>query len=717
MTFGRPPHHAGSSGFGPVPATDGRFDAPYADGRADGFGGRSPAPDGFGPPAPLRAGPGAAAPAAGVATSAAAALVLAPASLALPPTLIGTSSQVTASLANDSGEELAVDSVSVSNPAFSADLVGSNAIGPGDRVAIDIRFAPTPPMIGSQHATLTVTLQNGTQLTSSITGVAEMPGAAPPSAAQPEAAQPAAPTSPKLDLDALGRAGAPGLCRPADLTDRCDADNHGQARVGAIRASRVHNPGTTGEFRDPLATTLYPHDLLEITVDVAGSKADFGRIEDSAGLLATRRAERRGDTIVLVAEAKRLGATFAHLTILADGDDLARLPFGELSVVAVLGDDDDTADQSQRIKSTDIDDALSQLRIATRSIFAAQKRGVTSAKGHLLQQPTEPKTPWYTELFTLGAEAAISFVSAGVGNRLGRAVAKWSAGVRDLDLGKIPVFDLESAFGTSMKDSLKHLARDHLLAGGRADGMTVDEQWAIDLFCTAQIDALERVSLDLEGELNNGAHVYRDLEHDRPGLGLSAAESHRHALAETKEQVFEDSHQSTIREWLKSLARATHGELGAKPPSGQTAGIGDRAAEPPPRGGSDLGRPGRGHLVVWLRAGAPGAPPSPITMSVAGVEGPAPSMLEGTVRDLGLPVEVHLGTMVIKRNEAGQIWIQTLGTIAVLGGNLSGRDQEYLFAKGTGRTDPADSAEFQAGVDAGAGKLVAEVLAMPVRIP
>ncbi len=58
MTFGRSPSNGPfSTGFGPAPATrfDSPLDAPYADGRADGFGGRGPDADGFGAPT-LQAG-------------------------------------------------------------------------------------------------------------------------------------------------------------------------------------------------------------------------------------------------------------------------------------------------------------------------------------------------------------------------------------------------------------------------------------------------------------------------------------------------------------------------------------------------------------------------------------------------------------------------------------------------------------------------------------
>ncbi len=104
-------------------------------------------------------------------------------------------------------------------------------------------------------------------------------------------------------------------------------------------------------------------------------------------------------------------------------------------------------------------------------------------------------------------------------------------------------------------------------------------------------------------------------------------------------------------------------------------------------------------------------------MAVAGVEGPAPQFLEGNVQAVGLPLEVHLGTMVIRRNEVGQVWIETRGSLAVLGGNVSQGEQRYLFAKGTGRTAWASDAELQAGVEAGADKLLSEVLTFPVRIP
>lgn len=75
MTFGRSPSNGPfSTGFGPAPATrfDSPLDAPYADGRADGFGGRGPDADGFGAPT-LQAGQAASAPATEIAQQATAA--------------------------------------------------------------------------------------------------------------------------------------------------------------------------------------------------------------------------------------------------------------------------------------------------------------------------------------------------------------------------------------------------------------------------------------------------------------------------------------------------------------------------------------------------------------------------------------------------------------------------------------------------------------------
>ncbi len=259
---------------------------------------------------------------------------------------------------------------------------------------------------------------------------------------------------------------------------------------------------------------MYPQDELEIVVDLPGEDvaSAFGRLEDSAGVLAMRRVERRGNSLVLVAEATRPGRTFTNLVIMANGEEVARLPHADLTVVEALADDDSNGNDSQRVKSTDIDSAIEQIRVAMNSVFRAQKDGIEYAQNALIQQPARPKTSWFAEVFALGAEAAISFFTAGVGNRLGRAIHKWSTLARDLDVRKVPVFDLESAFGSSLKDSLKHQARKRLLSSGAADGMTVDEQWAIALFCTAQISALEKATLDLHGEFNNGAKAYKDLE-------------------------------------------------------------------------------------------------------------------------------------------------------------------------------------------------------------
>lgn len=279
----------------------------------------------------------------------------------------------------------------------------------------------------------------------------------------------------------------------------------------------------------------------------------------------------------------------------------------------------------------------------------------------------------------------------------------------------MPLFDWEGAFGAGFKDSLKQYARSRLLNSGAAAGMTVDEQWAIAQFCDAQVSALDEVRLDLHGEFNNGARAYKDLEAARPGLGLSAVEAHRHALAETKQHLLEESKQSTIREWLASLARTTHGTLDALASGGAASpsAAPDGAAGV---GGTDMGRAGRGHLIVRLAVGDPAGSPVVESMSVAGVDGPAPAALRGTVGEQGLPIEVHLGSVVMRRNERGQVWVETRRPLAVLGGNLERHQQAYLFAKGTGRTEWASDAELRAGVDAGAERVLSELLGLPVGI-
>lgn len=493
--------------------------------------------------------------------------------------------------------------------------------------------------------------------------------------------------------------------------------NHGQALVGDLQAVRIQNPGKVGEFRDPVATTLYPTDLLEIRVSLppADAATAFGRIDDSAGLLAMRRVEYRGNAVVLIAEAVGVGRTFTTLSIMSDGAELARFPYTDLTVVKSLADVDNQENGSQRVKTTDIESALGQIRVAIDSLFAAQKDGVSFAQTKLLQHPSRPRLPWYAELFALGGEALVSALTAGVGSRFGRALAQWSVGTRDLDLGRVPLFDFESAFSGGLKDSMKQYARSQLFSSGTAEGMTVDEQWAIALFCAAQVSALDKVRLDLQGEFNNSAKAYKDLEAAQPGLGLSAVEAHRHALAETSQPLTEESEQLTVREWLKSLALTTHGTFGGEP-AAEPTGTGVEPDGAPSALGSNMARAGRGHLTIRVTPGDPAAPPSLASMWVAGVDGPGPSVLTGTVGELGLPIEVHLGTMVIRRNETAQVWIETLGTMAVLGGNLSWPDQKYLFIKGTGRTAWETDEELQAGVDAGADKLLAEVAASPVRL-
>jgi hypothetical protein len=689
MSFGPTPHASPSTLGSRTPVADRPFGAPYADALHDGFGG---------PPQP--GGPAAAT------AARAGAVALDPASLVVPPTPVGARTAIEALVVNDGESDVALDSLRVSNPAFATEIAGSNVVSAHGRLEIELTFAPTPPRLGPQDAVLTIELQDGARISAPITARAELPGTREPPArgAVPDAHAAPAP-------DHLARVW------PHPSREQCTPDNRGQALVGEVRAMRVHNPGSPGEFRDPDATTLYPHDLVEVTVELPTAMAAtaFGRIEDSAGLLAMRRVERRGDSLLLVAEATRLGRTFTELAILSDGEDVARLPHAPLAVVAALADADPEPNSSQRVKTTDIESALAQIRTAIDSLFGAQRDGVGVAQGDLQARRSRPKLPWYAELFALGGEAIISTFTAGVGNRLGRALGQWSAGARDLDLGKVPLVDWESAFGAGFKDSLKQHMRSRLLGSGAAAGMTVDEQWAIAQFCAAQISALDKVRLDLHGEFNDGARAYKDLEAARPGLGLSAVEAHRHALAATMEGLQTESTQSTIREWLASLARTTHGTLAAPMPadaaSADAAPDGEHGV-----GGTDMARPGRGHLIVQLAVGDPAGAPVVESMSVAGVDGPAPAALRGSVGEQGLPIEVRLGSVVLRRNERGQVWVETHRPLAVLGGDLERHQRAYLFAKGTGRSEWASDADLRAGVDAGAERVLTELLGLPVGI-
>ncbi len=508
---------------------------------------------------------------------------------------------------------------------------------------------------------------------------------------------------PPLDLNAGRRDRNPDQCRPLAAGDLCGPNELGQGSIKELRATRIHNPGTAGEFRDPVATTLYPKDELELEIEIAGKPAGelSGWLRGTAGMLNVKSTTVQGQTIKIVAQAVRPGKAIGHLEVFQGGDVIVRTALRPIDIVPA--DNDGAENGSERVKTTDIDSAIKQISLTARSVLVAQTEGVHAAKAQLLSQLKKPTVPWHAELLAIGAEAALAFMTAGIGNRLGRALVAWKVGFRDLDLGKIPVFDLESAFGTGMREGLKGLARSNIVSGseGHDDGTTVAESWAIDLFCEAQILALTKAQISLEGDLNNGAKSYKDLEAQQAGLGLSAAEAHRHALASTKDEATSDARHATALEWFKVLSQSTHGTV-------------DEGKGAP---GTDLGNAGRGHLDVHIAVDPAGGAPRATSMAIGGIANRAPSWLHGRIRDLGLPFVVHLGNMKIKKNEGGQVWIETLGTLAVLGGDLSLPFERLLYQRGTGRTDWIGEAEFRAGVDAGAERLLSEVEVMEVMIP
>ena len=634
-------------------------------------------------------------------------LGVSPLAVVFPATAVGATARAAATLTNHGAADVAVDAIDAA-PPFSADLPAGNSLAPAATTTLALAFRPTPPMVGHQQRELTIDLQDGSRVALRVSGDVR-PFERPAPAATPATGETPAP----LDLDGGGAGAAPKQCRPTSGADQCAPGEFGQFEVKALRATRIHNPGSDGEFRDPVATTLYPQDHIEFVLELTGApKGDLSAwLRDTTGLLNVRSTAGGGQTVTVVAEALRLGKTHGTLEVYAGSDAIVRTSVGAIEVVPALADSDGRKNDSQRVRTTDIEAAIRQVNVTARSVLQAQAEGVHAAKAKLTQQPAPSTMPWYAELFTLGAEAALAFVTAGIGNRLGRALSQRTVGQRDWDLGNLPVFDMESAFGTGLKEGLKHLAREHVLTKAGKAGLAVQEQWAIDLFCDAQIHALTKAALDLEGEANNGAKTYKDLEARQPGLGLATAEAHRHALMATKPQAQSDAEHATVLEWFKTLSQSTHGTLRSKVDS-QSQGEGGEATT----GGSDLGRAGRGHLDVFVAGGAPSAPPALQSMAIAGIANDAPTVLRGTVKETGLPFVVHLGNMRIKRNETGQVWIETTGTMAVLGGDLSLPHERYLYQKGTGRADWSNRADLRVGMEAGADRLLAEVEVFTVRI-
>lgn len=642
-----------------------------------------------------------------------------PARLVVAPTVIGARGVLIGTLVNRDGDDLALDALEVDHRAFEVEWQGGNVLRPGASATFVLGFRPTPPMIGSQRARLRVSLQDGRELAVLVEATALSPGGpepewhlAPPVAEtrRPPAGGPT-PSPSRLGpgFDPRDHQGPqPDQCRPGATTERCEPDRPSAWMVAGVRATRVHNPGQAGEFRDPVATTLYPQDVLEVAVELGGAQGGnvTGRILDTAGLLLSTGSSYAHPTVQVTAEALRAGSTNPSVELSIDGAATARVPLAPLRVVAERAKEEGEG-ESRRVNTRDINDAVRLLIVAAKSVLLSQKQGVLDAQRTLLERPAARPMHWAVALVAAGAEAALSFVTAGIGNRLGRALASWSAGARDLAVGGIPVFDLESAFGTGLKDGLKALARTHIEdRNTRADGMSVEESWAIALLCSAQALALEKKALDLEARLLNGAVAYKDLEAKQPGLGLAAVEAHRHALESTHAAATSDAAHATVREWLKILSRSTHGAHAVLDGTGKPARDPDGGVLE----GTHLGRPGRGHLEIHGKIVDANGPLAIESMSIAGVEGRAGSALRGSVGALGLPYVVTLGSTRLGRNEVGQVW-------ATFNRYTGFRVKEYLHARGTGRLTWLDEADRQRGIDAGIGVVLDELAEAEVKVP
>jgi hypothetical protein len=342
---------------------------------------------------------------------------------------------------------------------------------------------------------------------------------------------------------------------------------------------------------------------------------------------------------------------------------------------------------------------LELLSLQLEGLVIAQGAGVKSAKEVLLRRPVKQPVPWYAKLFETAVEIAISFMTAGLGNAVGAAVARWRP---DIDVSKIPQFDFKAAISTSVRDTLKQGAKALLASGSSKAGSTVTEEWAADLFCSAQIDTMSEKNLNMRGVMINSFQSYRDLEARRAGLGLAAIEAHRHALASQYEFAKDQAYQTTLREWLRALSEATHGAT--------TSARGK---------GSNLGVDGRGDITIGV-AIDPRKPLSPVAIRYAhlplhflknpSLERERFLAQGGRLADLGMPFVVEAArAWVLGRNQAGDVFIRTISAATPPADYGGTPGTEYLVRKGAGSEQlPASFEERKAAHQTGARKIVEE---------
>jgi hypothetical protein len=480
-----------------------------------------------------------------------------------------------------------------------------------------------------------------------------------------------------------------------------------------LQTRRIHVPA---QFEDH-ATILYPDDLLRVTatLDVGPHAKIDGRVTTPAhggGHLTTVSSRYDHPTLTVIAEAGAVGAIAPALEIVPNGKAPVIVPVHRIEIVPALAGAPTSRGETdpKRVKTTDIDDAVHLLGLALEQLCLDQRDGVLDAEALLVERATRSPLPWWMPWVLGGLEMAIGLVTAGVGNRLGRSLARAVGPERDL----AGVFDLENAFGSAVKDKLKAIAKAHILTKlPNATGKTeIAEPAAVGLFCKSQAHAYEQHELDVAGQAINDYAAFRKLEASAPGAGLAAVEAARHALAEEAERARDESCRATMRGWLHLLSIASHGQATLRDAKTGEPVIDDDGAEV---AGTDLGnRGGRGHMTLGLDIDPrdPEAPARATSLRFTTLAPPAARKLVergGRLIDLGLPYRASVArTFTIGRNEVGDVWIEVItGAMGIDAGWA--RDAEaYLYAKGTGRQDAATvSADVRrAGMYAGARKIL-----------
>lgn len=334
-------------------------------------------------------------------------------------------------------------------------------------------------------------------------------------------------------------------------------------------------------------------------------------------------------------------------------------------------------------------------------LLRRQQDGVEQAKRELAKRRKAPTVPWWAPWLAFAAEMALSFVTAGIGNGIGRSMAGRASTSRDITIGSgktpLKVFDIESAFGTALKDGMKN--RVHAAIGKEDTTLeVVDELWAVELFCDAQISALEEATINESARWINQFQSFKDVEAAQPGAGLAAVEAQRHALAVEGERVTGAQFQATMKEWLLYQARATHGVVpstGAKQPAD----------------GTNLGAEGRGEIAFTATPDLsdPSAPVVVTSMRFTSLLASTAKALQdegGTIGGLGLPFTVGAArSFTLGRNEVGEVWITLITGAMGIDAGWAKSARRYLFQKGTGAEHWDSEAELEAGMAAGARRI------------